>query len=83
MSVTDYFTPDFPPAFILAGNADPVLLQSHLLVKKLSAQNVFIDTLFYADDYTPALNHEYQFTYDEAGKLAFKRSMEFLKSVLR
>jgi acetyl esterase/lipase len=82
-TVTDYLTSNFPPAFISAGNADPLLAQSHLLVKKLSAYNVYIDTLFYANNHYPALKHEYQFTYNEAGKVALKRSLKFAQFVLQ
>jgi acetyl esterase/lipase len=80
-SVTKFLTSSFPPTFISAGNTDPLLPQSRLLAAKLSALDVPIDTLFFPKDHTPALGHEYQFTMNDAGRLALGRSMEFLKSV--
>ncbi len=80
-SVTNFLTGSFPPSFISAGNNDPLLNQSKLLSAKLSALNVSLDTLFYPDNRTPALAHEYQFTLDEAGKNALERSRLFLTSI--
>lgn len=80
-SVTNYLTSSFPPTFISAGNNDPLLSQSILLSKKLSAINISIDTLFYPKNHHPALGHEYQFTLDRAGKIALKRSIDFLKKI--
>lgn len=80
-SVTSYLTSSFPPTFISAGNNDPLLSQSILLSKKLSAINISIDTLFYPKNHYPALGHEYQFTLDRAGKIALKRSIDFLKKI--
>jgi acetyl esterase/lipase len=80
-SVSNFLTSSFPPAFISAGNKDPLLNQSELIAAKLSALQVPIDTLFYPADYAPALGHEYQFTLDESGKNALDRSLIFLKSV--
>ncbi|HEU4574053.1 MAG TPA: alpha/beta hydrolase [Chitinophagaceae bacterium] len=80
-SVTNFLTASFPPSFISAGNNDPLLNQSKLLASKLSALNVPIDTLFYPGNYTPALEHEYQFTLDQAGKNALERSITFLRSI--
>jgi acetyl esterase len=80
-SVTNFLTGLFPPTFISAGNNDPLLPQSKLLAGRLLAQNVSIDTLFFRENHEPALGHEYQFTLDEAGKLALDRSIAFLKSI--
>ncbi|WP_333875822.1 alpha/beta hydrolase [Flavobacterium sp.] len=80
-SITNYLTSSFPITFISAGNNDPLLPQSLLLSKKLSALQVPMDTLFYAKNHYPALGHEYQFTLDSAGKIALKRSIDFLKKV--
>lgn len=77
-SVTNFLTSAFPPAFISAGNKDPLLSQSKLLASKLSALNIPIDTLFYPENHEPDLGHEYQFTFNEAGKLALDRSIKFL-----
>ena len=80
-SVTNFVTTSFPPSFISAGNNDPLLNQSKLLAARLSALNVPIDTLFYPENHTPALGHEYQFTLDQAGKNALERSVMFLTSI--
>lgn len=82
-SVANYVTGAFPPAFISAGNGDPLLSQSLDMAKVLEAGSVPVDTLFFPDDYTPPLPHEYQFNLDtEAGQLALERSLAFLSNVL-
>lgn len=80
-SVTNYLSSKFPTSFISAGNADPLLPQSKLLASKLTKLNVKIDTLFYSKERKPPLKHEYQFTFDEAGKSALKNSLNFLKKL--
>jgi acetyl esterase/lipase len=80
-SITNFLTNSFPPSFISAGNNDPLLPQSNLLTKKLSALNIKVDTLYFPQNMKPALGHEFQFTFDDAGKLAFERSIRFLKSI--
>lgn len=80
-SVANYVTADFPPAFITAGNVDPLLTQSTEFAKKLQGLNVPTDTLFYAADHQPQLNHEYQFNLDTAdAQTALQRMVEFVKS---
>ena len=79
-SVTRFVTPAFPPGFISAGNADPLLPQSRAMVAALKARGVPVDTLFFPDDREPALPHEYQFNLDtEAGVQALSRSLAFLR----
>jgi acetyl esterase/lipase len=80
-SVTHFLTTSFPPSFISAGNKDPLLNQSKLLASRLQALKIPVDTLFYPDDHTPPLGHEYQFTLDQPGKHALERSMSFLASI--
>ncbi|WP_342643213.1 alpha/beta hydrolase [Rhodoligotrophos ferricapiens] len=78
-SVIHYLTQDFPPAFISAGNDDPLLPQSTELADVLAAKGVPVDTLFFPQDHKPALPHEYQFDLDgEAGQLALVRVEAFL-----
>ncbi|HUL93886.1 MAG TPA: alpha/beta hydrolase [Burkholderiales bacterium] len=78
-SVIGFLTPDFPPAFISVGNADPLAPQSRALAETLAARGVRVDTLFFSDDTAPALAHEYQFNLDSAsGRLALERSLKFL-----
>jgi acetyl esterase len=75
ISVARYVTAEFPPAFISAGNADPLLPHSQALAKALAK----VDALFFPADYKPALPHEYQFNLDtEAGRLALERTLSFL-----
>lgn len=81
-SVINYVTAAYPPTFISVGNADPLLPQSLALARKLSGLGVPVDSLFFKDNYKPALPHEYQFNLDtDAGEMALKRSLEFLKKV--
>ena len=78
-SVIDYVTADFPPVFISAGNADPLLAQSGAFAGKLIDLGVRVDSLFFPADRTPGLPHEYQFNLDTyAGRLALERSVTFL-----
>lgn len=82
-SVVKYVTKDFPPSFITAGNADPLLPQSTELASKLQSLGVPTTPLFYASGYQPALNHEYQFNLDnETGQQALLQMVGFLHSVL-
>lgn len=77
-SIPPYVTADFPPSFVTAGNIDPLLPHSESLVKALKNAGVTTDTLFYPEDYAPALNHEYQFNLDtKEGMLALERMVEF------
>jgi acetyl esterase/lipase len=80
-SVINYVTADFPPAFISAGNADPLLPQSRAFADVLARRGVHVERLFFPDDYKPVLPHEYQFDLDtDAGQLALERSIEFLSA---
>lgn len=81
ISVARYVTADFPPAFISAGNGDPLLPHSRALAQALAKAGVKGDTLFFPDDHNPELPHEYQFNLDsEAGRLALERTLRFLGS---
>jgi acetyl esterase len=78
-SVARQITNNFPPIFLSAGNADVFALQSHFLAEIAEARGVVVDSLFFADDYSPPLWHEYQFYLDtDAGRLAMERSVKFL-----
>jgi acetyl esterase/lipase len=79
ISVVRYVTADFPPAFISAGNDDPLLPHSRVLAEALAKNGVKVETLFFPDDYKPELPHEYQFNLDtEAGRQALERTLRFL-----
>jgi len=78
-NITEHVGREFPPAFISAGNADPLLPQSLALAHRLQALGVAVDALFFDEDHTPPLGHEYQFLLElEAAELALERSVAFL-----
>ena len=78
-SVINYVTENFPPTFISAGNKDPLLSQSISFADKLSEKGVYTDKLFFPENYTPELQHEYQFDLDnEGGKFALLRIQKFI-----
>ena len=80
-SVVNYVTPEFPPAFVSAGNADPLEPQSREFADALASQGVPVDTLFFPKDYAPPLAHEYQFNLDvTAGREALDRTLAFLST---
>lgn len=80
-SVTRFVTADFPPAFISAGNDDPLLPHSRALAEVLASRGVRVDSLFFPDDFRPRLPHEYQFNLDRgAGREALERLVRFLKA---
>lgn len=81
-TVTPHVTAAFPPAFISAGNADPLAPQSVALAARLGALGVAVDTLFFPPGYAPALGHEYQFDLTaEAGRQALDRLTEWLRAL--
>ena len=82
--VLNYVTAEFPPAFISAGNGDPLLPQSIALADRLASRGARVERLFFASDRQPPLPHEYQFNLDnEAGRLALARSVAFLARQIR
>lgn len=80
-SVTNYLTKKFPPVFISAGNADPLLPQSEFFAKKLKENGIKTNELFFDKNLSPGLNHEYQFTMNDFGKQALEHSLQFLRSL--
>jgi acetyl esterase len=84
MSVAPHLTSNFPPAFISAGNADPLGPQSVAIAGALSDAGVPVEKLFFPADYNPPLGHEYQFDLDsDAGKLALEQSVAWLRKLNR
>lgn len=82
VSVARHVTAGFPPAFVSAGNADPLAPQSHALVAALTRLDVPVEALFFPDAHVPALGHEYQFDIDgEAGRLALERAVAWLEGL--
>ena len=77
-AVTRHVSEAFPPTFITAGNADPLLCQSRAMVAALESKGVRVETLFYPDGHQPALGHEYQFDVSLAdGRAALARLITF------
>lgn len=80
-SVPRFVTPQFPPTFISVGNADPLERHSQVMADALQKKGVKVDSLFFPQDYRPALPHEYQFNLDSgAGREALERTVRFLKA---
>ena len=80
--VINYVTAEFPSTFISAGNADPLVRQSIAFAEALASRKVRVESLFFSENYEPALPHEYQFNLDkEAGQLALERSVDFLRGL--
>lgn len=80
MSAYYHVTSAFPDTFISGGNGDPLTYaQSMPFVDKLQSLGVDITSLFYPKDHVPSLPHEYQFTFNNDGKQALARTVQFLK----
>ena len=83
-NVIAYITEDFPPAFISVGNNDPLQSHSYELAAKLKGYGVPVNTLFYDQNYAPALGHEYQFNLDlGASQKALRESSFFASEAVR
>lgn len=81
-SVPQNLPATFPPAFVAAGNADPLLPHSLGLVTALDRVGVDHETLFFESDHEPRLGHEFQFDLDtEAGRIALDRAVAFVERV--
>ena len=78
-SVIRHVTQEFPPAFISAGNADPLAPQSVAVADAIRAHGVAVTEVFFPPDYTRALPHEYQFDLDgAAGRRTLQRLTTWL-----
>jgi acetyl esterase len=83
-NVIDHLTADFPPAFVTAGSADPLLPHSQALAARLQTLGTPLQTLFFAVDHQPPLPHEYQFDLDgEAGRRALREAVDFVRQHTR
>lgn len=81
-SVVNFLTESFPPVFISAGNKDPLEGQSRAFATKAAARGIMVDSVFYGKDYTPGLNHEYQFDLGKAeAQEVLRASYVFLSRV--
>lgn len=82
MRVPDHVTPDFPPAFLTAGNADPLLPHTTAFLERLRERGVETDALLFPPHAEPPLGHEYQFRLDTpAGQEALRRLLSFAGAV--
>ena len=83
-SVAQNITADFPSIFISVGNADGLASQSQMLAETATKLNILVDSLFFPNDFTPSLPHEYQFNLDfKAGQIALERTVRFLRDRLQ
>ncbi len=82
MSPYYYVTNDFPAAYIAGGNGDPLTdAQSKPLATKLESLGVSVSPLFYDQDHTPRLPHEFQFNLDKAdAQAALQATLAFVKA---
>ncbi len=79
--VTNNLAHNYPPMFISVGNGDPLASQSRAVAGMARRLGIAVDALFFPDDYTPPLPHEYQFNLDtEAGHIALTRTIAFLRA---
>ena len=82
-SVVPHVTEAFPPAFITAGNADPLEPQSRALADALRLRGVPVDALFFPPGRAPPLGHEYQFDLSlPASREVLRRTRAFLGAAL-
>ena len=82
LSVLRYVTQAYPPCFISAGSADPLVSQSQAFARKLASLDVKVDTLFFPGNRHTAISPQYQFHLDyNEGKTALERSLLFLKGL--
>jgi acetyl esterase len=82
INFTPHLTAAYPPAFVSAGNADPLGPQSVALAGALQAAGVPVETQFFPDNHAPPLGHEYQFDLDtEAGQTALARAVAWLNGL--
>ena len=80
MSTINLVTDKFPATWISGGNGDPLTdTQSRPLAARLDELEVPVTSVFYGDDHSPSLPHEYQFHLDYAdARTALESTVEFL-----
>lgn len=83
-NVIDHLTADFPPTFVSAGNADPLLPHSKALAQRLQTLGTPLHTLFFPAGHQPPLPHEYQFDLDRPeGRRALSEAVSFVQTHTR
>lgn len=60
-SVDGGVTQAFPPTWLSGGNADPLTPQVKEFAATLKSRGVDVETMFWPEDQSPPLGHEYQF----------------------
>lgn len=84
MSIAPHLTSAYPPAFVSAGNVDPLEPQSVTMARAIDKAGAPVETLFFPADYKPPRGHEYQFDLRrEAGRLALQKSAAWLRQLPR
>ncbi|KQP54410.1 alpha/beta hydrolase [Agreia sp. Leaf283] len=80
MSMMHRATAAFPPTFISGGNGDPLTDgQAKPFADRLESLGVDVTRLFWPDDLTPPLPHEYQFDLDRPeGLAALRAAIDFV-----
>jgi len=82
MSAYYHVTKNFPATFISGGNGDPLTdAQSMPFAAKLSSLGVPVTTLFFPQNHTPSLPHEYQFSFNSDGENSFAQMLAFLQKL--
>ncbi|MCC3277393.1 alpha/beta hydrolase [Arthrobacter sp. zg-Y20] len=85
MSIFEHANGKFPPAYIAAGNSDPLTENQSLpLADRLEELGVPVTRRFWPRDYRPALGHEYQFRLDRPeARQTLQETVRFLDTVTR
>ena len=80
MSTIHHVDGNFPATYISGGNADPLTAEnSKPFAAKLQSLGVNVTELFWPDEYTPPLPHEYQFRLNlDAAQTALTQTLAFL-----
>lgn len=80
-SVQQFVGSAFPPAYITSGNGDPLEPQARRLAQTLAGFGVPVETLFFPEEHTPPLPHEYQFNLDTPeGRVSFDEIADFARA---
>ncbi|MBT2570696.1 alpha/beta hydrolase [Planococcus sp. ISL-110] len=78
LSTVQHISPDFPPVFITAGDADPFVSQSAELVELLHSNEVQVSSVFFKGT-QKNLKHEYQYDLStEDARSTLEKTRQFL-----
>lgn len=79
ISPVHHITDDFPPAFITAGERDPLFSQTEELIEVLDKKNRPYEKLLFDRDVKNARHAFFNFYYRDCTKLTYKKMIAFLK----